>query len=213
MPKYFNYFPKTIYTLDDNNKNIQTLTNITTKFSFEDSFKNNSVLYYEYAVTDGETPEMIAHKVYGSSEKHWIILALNDIYNPIHDWPMEQRSLINYIDLTYEAQADTANGETGLEWAQTNNYAYYKIETQTNALTNDKDVVKYQIDSATYANTATESVSYTLQSGANVTISTTKESQTYYQYEIQKNDDKRIIKILKPEFASTVEEEMIKVLQ
>ena len=76
MAKYFNYFPKTAYTFDGTN--IQYVTNLLSKVSFESDFKENSVIYYEYLVSDGETPEIVAHKIYGSAEKHWIILMLND---------------------------------------------------------------------------------------------------------------------------------------
>ena len=48
MAKYFNYFPKTSYTFDG--KNIQYVTNLLSKVSFENDFKENSVIYYEYLV-------------------------------------------------------------------------------------------------------------------------------------------------------------------
>ena len=43
-------------------------------------------------------------------------------------------------------------------------------------------------------------------------MATTKETETYYQYEIKVNDEKRNIKILKPEFAPAVEEEFRRVI-
>ncbi len=77
MAKYFNYFPKTIYNLD-NSGSLDSITNLTINFSFDKNILENAVLYYEYDVQDGETPEVVAHKVYGSSEKHWIILKMKD---------------------------------------------------------------------------------------------------------------------------------------
>ena len=98
MPKYFNYFPKTVYSNGINPTSVDVITNIMSKFAFESTFKNNTVVFYEYVITDGETPESIAHKIYGDSEKHWIILTLNDIYNPQTEWPLEQRTFIRYIN-------------------------------------------------------------------------------------------------------------------
>jgi hypothetical protein len=36
MAKYFNYFPKTVYTL--NSLDVETVTNITSRFGFDQSF-------------------------------------------------------------------------------------------------------------------------------------------------------------------------------
>lgn len=214
MAKYFNYFPKTIYNTVDNGST-QTITNLTSKFSFADEFKNNSALFYEYAIVDGETPEMLAHKIYGSAERHWIILAFNDIYNPTIDWPIEQRSLNSMIDIKYTGSpyANTANGQTGLEWSQQNERYYYKVETQTNEFSDVLSVTKTEIDFDTYDLIIPETVSYTLQSGDAISISTTRGYKTYYDYEIDINESKRTIKLLKPEFVSVVEEEFKKVFE
>ena len=118
MAKYFNYFPKTSYTFDGTN--IQYVTNLLSKVSFESDFKENSVIYYEYLVSDGETPEIVAHKIYGSAEKHWIILMLNDILHPQFDWPLNESSLNKFIDIKYR-QSQYANSSTegvGTTWAK-----------------------------------------------------------------------------------------------
>lgn len=214
MPKYFNYFPKTIYNLDNNVKSVDTVTNIMSKLAFESSFKNNTVVYYEYVITDGETPESLAHKFYNDVEKHWVILTLNDIYNPQIDWPIEQRSLIKYLDKKYYDEADTSNTSvTGSEWARTSVYGYYKIETQTVINTGEKTESKYEIDSATYANTVPTMVVMTLGDNNNIRLETNKQVKTYLEYEYELNEEKRKIKILKPEFVNIVEDELKKVFE
>ena len=61
MSKYFNYFPKTIYQLSDNT--VDSALKITSRFNFEQSFKDNSAVAYEYDIQDGDTPEIIANKL------------------------------------------------------------------------------------------------------------------------------------------------------
>lgn len=212
MAKYFKYFPKTFYSNSNTSTTLETVTNILSKFSFEPEFKNNSVVYYEYDIADGETPEMLAHKFYGSSEKHWIILSLNDIVNPQMDWPLEQRSLINFIDKKYESSANTQAGETGLEWAKQNTHSYYKIQRKTNTKLNTYVEDKIQVDANTYANVTISSTNYTLNDGVVLKIDVSKTFLTYYEYEMEQNDAKRTIKILKPEFSGSVEEEFRKVI-
>lgn len=210
MAKYFNYFPQTVYTLQDNATSVDLVTNITSKFGFEQKFKENTSLYYEYVVTDGETPEILAHKIYGDSEKHWIILAMNDIFSPTTDWPVEQRSLINIIDTKYTGApyANTANGQTGLEWSQQNYHSYYKIETQTNLLTGEASVHTMQVDSNTYTDLAVSSTTnYTLADNNTISITVERDAKTYYDYEIDMNEQKRKIKILSPQFVPSVDEE------
>ena len=215
MANYFNYFPKEYYFLNDNTSSVDVVTNITSKFKFEDDFKNNTVVYYEYEIQDGETPEIVAYKIYGSPEKHWIILSLNDIVNPQIDWPIEQNSLKKLIDIKYQA-SEYANSSTtgaGTTWADTNIHSYYKIETQTNNLNNKKFIDKIQIDANTYANVASSSETYTLQNGYSITLSISKETKTYLEYEIEQNDNKRTIKILKEEFVDAVEDEFKRIIR
>ncbi len=87
MSKCFSYFPKTVYTLDSSNAD--AVTSIVSRFGFESSFKNNTAVYYEYNIQDSDTPEIIASKFYGDSEKHWVVLMLNQIVDPQFDWPLD----------------------------------------------------------------------------------------------------------------------------
>ena len=92
MAKYFKFFPTTYYLKDNNSSSLDVLTNITSRFGFEKELKENSATYYTYEIKDGDTPEIIAEQIYGSSERHWIVLLFNDIvdsqnyvYNKLND--------------------------------------------------------------------------------------------------------------------------------
>jgi hypothetical protein len=51
-----------------------------------------------------------------------------------------------------------------------------------------------------------------LSDNAIVIFDTTKETQTYYDYELETNESKRRIKLLKPELVESLEEELGKLL-
>jgi hypothetical protein len=204
MAKYFNYFPKTVYTL--NSLDVETVTNITSRFGFEQSFKDNSAVYYEYDIQDGDTPEIIASKFYDSPERHWAVLMINNIVDPQFDWPLDQRTIISYINEKYSANASV--GQSGTTWAQANIHSYYKIETRISNSTEAELQTKLQIDANTYANVAATTTNLILDDGNSITITTTKETKSYYDYEIEENEAKRTIKLLKPEFVSSIEEEL-----
>lgn len=209
MAKYFSYFPTSPYKVTEDTQGVESLTNILVRFKLEDSFKENTSHYYKYDIKDGDTPETVAFYAYGSAERHWIVLLYNDIVDPQYDWPLEFKTLTNYVNQKYSANnyADTANtGVSGLTWAKSNIHSYYITET-TEAFGNTFSQV-IQLDSGTYANTVTGSSTLTLEDGNILSQSNVKSSLTYYEYETKNNEEKRSIKILKNEFVFALEEEL-----
>lgn len=212
MSRYFNYFPSTYYTSGANNvTSLDVVTNILARFGFEASIKENSAGFYPYQIKDTDTPETIASKFYGDSEKHWVVLLFNDIIDPQYDWPLSYNNFITYVDKKYQG-SEYANSNVqyaGVNWAQNDNHvhSYYKLNTRTtNANVIDKKTIveKIQIDANAYANVSVTTTQYTLQNGTVITESISKEKKTYYEYEMDLNENKRSIKLLKPEFVDIV---------
>ena len=215
MAKFFNYFPKTIYTANTNVTGLDTVTNIIARFRFEETLKENSAAFYKYSIQDSDTPEIIAHKYYEHSERHWIVLMFNDIIDPQFDWPLKYENFINYVDSKYSANgAANTTVQSGLAWAMSINnvHSYYKIVKRTSA---DGTVIeeKLQVDANTYANVAATSSTITLQSGNIITQTISKEKKTYYEYEMDVNEEKRNIILLKPEFVPQIEKEFKKIIK
>ena len=208
MANYFSKFPKLYYSYDNFN-NADLITNIMARFSLEKETKDNTAIYYEYDIREGDTPEIIANKIYGSPERHWIVLMMNDIVDPQYEWPLTTITLNNYIDKKYST-SEYANSNTsgaGISYAQSNTHSYYKIITTT--IPNGSKIEnRYEIDVSTYANVATSSSSVTLQDNNVITIATTKTTKNYYDYEVEENEKKRKIKLLKSEFVDALEDEI-----
>ena len=217
MAKYFNYFPKTFYTSNNTSSGIDTVTNIIARFGFENKLKENSSAFYKYTIKDSDTPEIIAGKFYDHVERHWIVLLFNDIIDPQYDWPLDSRTLIQYINTKYSANqyADTANTSiSGISWAQNTSHvkSYFKNITRTSA--DGTDIVeKITVDANTYANIAATSIAYTLNNSSSITETISKTTQTYYDYEVELNEAKREIKLLKSDFVPEVEKEFRRVIK
>ena len=214
MAKYFNYFPKTFYTSNNNASGVDTITNVISRFGFEQKLKENSLVFYEYNIQESDTPEIIASKYYDNPERHWIVLLFNDIVDPQYDWPLQYNTLIEFINNKYTANgAANTTPQTGLAWAQSANNvkAHFKIVTRTSST--DSLIEKLQIDSNTYANVSVTTTTYTLQDGSTVTEAVTKEAQTYYDYEVEENEKKRSINLLKKEFVPEVEKEFRRIIK
>ena len=215
MAKYFNYFPKTLYSANNNSAGLDTVTNIITRVNFEKTLKENSATYYEYDIQEGDTPEIIAAKYYDNPERHWIVLMFNDIMDPQYDWPLQYTPFIEYVTQKYSANgAANTTVQNGLAWAMNVNnvHSYYKIITRTNS-DNISIIEKIQVDANTFSNTSLSSTNYTLQDGSVITQTISKETKTYYEYEQELNESKRTIKLLKPEFVPGVEKEFKRALK
>jgi hypothetical protein len=216
MAKYFNFFPRTVYTVESKTNSLETVTNITSRFAFEQGLKDNSAAFYEYDIKESDTPEIIASKFYGNPERHWIVLLFNDIIDPQFDWPLSFNSFNEYVDKKYSAPqyANTANTMvSGLSFARSEDKSYYKVITvvsPSDGVTTTKEI---EIDEAQYINVAASSVVYQLENNTTITETISKKTKTFYDYENELNDKKRKIKLLKSEFVPAIEKEFKRVVK
>ena len=99
---YFSYFPIIGYDVrgTKNDENVQTITNILTRVRKKLEIVNHA-FFEQYSVMDGDTPESLAHQVYGDSTLHWIILYGNYMTNPYYDWPLGYRDLQKFVNKKY----------------------------------------------------------------------------------------------------------------
>lgn len=214
MAEYLTSFPTTEYSLNDIGE-IDYVKNLTIKVGFDQDFKNNPDVYSSYIINDGETPEILAHKEYGSTDKYWIILSYNDIVDPQFQWSLNYRVLHNLISDKYSAPeyANTAGtGILGVNWSKSNVKEYYKNITYTELITNEVTKSKIVIDSYEYANITPSSVTYTLKNGTKVRKDVDKNLIYYYEYEVELNESKRMIKLPKMEFIESIDTEFVKMM-
>ena len=80
---------------------MQVVTNILQRVVVTQELQDNFGAYDEYDVSDSDTPETLAFKVYGDSELHWIILHFNNILDPRFDWPQTTNNLVRYVEGKY----------------------------------------------------------------------------------------------------------------
>ena len=99
---YFENFPKFAYDFDVNGeRKVLIVSDITTNIRFRKEILSNVTLYDEYDIKEGETPEIIAERLYGNSQYHWIIMLVNDRYDYIKDFPLTYTALTQYITDKY----------------------------------------------------------------------------------------------------------------
>lgn len=98
---YFSKFPKVLYSINKEGNNAKIVPDMLSRVKFLDNIISNQNLFFKYEVKGGETPEQIAHRVYGNPEKHWIILLVNQMIDPQFDWPLGPFEFEKYIKQKY----------------------------------------------------------------------------------------------------------------
>lgn len=220
MANYFANFPLTLYNLSDCSTVSQLVTNILSRYVIEKNIRDNMIFYEFYDVRDGDTPENIAYKIYNSSERHWLVLAANDIIDVETQWPLTFKQLNEYINEKYFIFGDETQ-YSGLEWAKNNQKQFYRVEK---IIKNSKvmNTNKFEIGQNTYSELANTllttsntspilinpSKSITLADGTFITIANSVETKTYYEYEYDLNEQKRNIKLLRFEYVDLIENEL-----
>ena len=92
---YFEKFPLYQYDLQDNEE--QTLiTDILRRVNMKGNARANTLVFDNYTVQDGDQPDMVAHKYYGDSTLHWVIVTINNITSR-YDWPLDQVALSEFV--------------------------------------------------------------------------------------------------------------------
>lgn len=77
------------------------VTDITKRTNIIQDLIKNEDFYYDYVVMSGDTPETVAADKYNDPYLHWIIFLVNEIYDPLFQWYMTYREVVEYSKLKY----------------------------------------------------------------------------------------------------------------
>ena len=125
---YFKNFPTIIYDAVGNGE-FKDVKNLLRRVAIRAKVKTNTLLYDTYDVKEGESPESIAHKLYGDPELHWVVLLVNDVTDRYHQWPLNYSQFNQYIADKY----DNIDGVHHYELAQSSGNTDTKIEVYNNS--------------------------------------------------------------------------------
>lgn len=190
MSNYFKNIPNVLYDINGTEPNqFRAVTNIMSRVRFKPSVIENITDYYPYKVLEGERPDIVSYKKYGTVAYSYLILLINDIVDPLFDWPLPSRQFENYIIEQYGSVAN----------AQSTNKYYYQIVRAEVAKTGISERVpeyKIIVDQTTY----------------NSLDASVRSAQNVYDWETEQNDNKREIKIINPDFIQDIDYEVKKTL-
>jgi hypothetical protein len=196
--QYFSTLPKIVKTGSDGTSVL--MTNLMARVSVMPEILKNPLVYYQYDIQEGDTPEIIAHKYYGDSYRFWIVLFVNEIIDPQWDWPMNSTIFNSFIANKYQE----FNPHSQV-------HHYEKIITQYEHNTQLTTVDKLIIDETAYDELLETSSTYHLATGV-VDVSITKQVISYYDYENNLNESKRNIKLLNANYVDEIESQLKKLM-
>ena len=118
---YFSNFPLIPYdSVGDGN--FKLVTNLLKRVAVRSKVKTNVLVFDTYDVKSGETPELIADKLYNDPELHWVVLMMNNITDRYHQWPLNENQFIAHIndkysnvDATHHYEISQTSGDTTIK--------------------------------------------------------------------------------------------------
>jgi hypothetical protein len=115
MPKqYFEMFPKILYDMEGTSINHLLTTDIMRRVRVKIAELKDKVEYEQYAMRDGESIEQVAHKIYGDSRYHWVLLLLNNMIDPVHDVVLDNNSFEAHLYNKYGSIRNTTSTTLGV---------------------------------------------------------------------------------------------------
>jgi hypothetical protein len=100
---FFSRFPKIDYNMDGQGSFL-TLTNIVKNVDVNDFYSNGSTYYTYYTIEDGERPDTVSYKLYGTPNYYWTLFILNnDLRDGLNGaWPLSNQQMERMLEREYE---------------------------------------------------------------------------------------------------------------
>ena len=173
---YFRELPDIEYQspLSDRNSSLDyvRVKNLFRRVKLRDDLKNVFTLFNKYEIKEGARPDSVAEELYNKADYDWVILISAGIVNVRDEWPLSNYHLYNYALEKY-----------GGEINATKHYETKEIKDDSGRVILPAGKV---VDS-----------DFTILS---LTRSQVVVPVTNYEYEVRKNEEKRSIYVLKPEY-------------
>lgn len=183
--------------------------NLFRRVKLQDSIKDRVTLLARYIILEGQRPDTVAEKFYGSSDLDWIVVLTADITNIKDQWPLSNYDLYKYVESKYglqnindihhyeTVQVIDANGRLILPAGQIVD-SNFKIPAPYDATLTSNEYT---------AVGAYENITYSGTGDINPVIGVSN-----YEYETRKNEEKREIYLLNPIYLQQYLSEMREIM-
>ena len=212
MASYFSYFPEMEYvsrtTVRSSSDETIRVKNIFKRPKLRNDFANVATAFSDYMIVGDERPEQTAEAVYGDPRYDWVILTTNNITNYRDQWPLNSVDFQNYIIEKYgseEALTNVHHYNTELFMDQRGRLIVpegLRVDSNFDSRYLD-EVLQTEITMAGETLnpiTSVDGVGVVKDADGNQVLSSNVFPVTNYQYEVNENDAKRRIRVLKSDY-------------
>ena len=157
-----------------------TVKNLFRRMKIRDDLQNVFTVFNKFTISDGERPDTVARNLYGKSTLDWVVLTTAGIINVRNEWPLSSKEL---YDFTVEKYGLT----------EINNVKHYV----TTEVKNNRGIVI--IPKGKVVDKDFKIPKPDISNDDTATLNPVR-GVTYYEYEVEENEKKRNIFVLRTEY-------------
>lgn len=228
---YFREVSDLLYQSQNTNRNSSydyvRVKNLFRRAKIRDDYFQNATTFTKYKIIGEERPEQVAEKVYGSPEYDWLVLISNNILNVRTEWPLSDIEFDDYLERKY-TEAELLSPHHYETTLVTDSRG--KMIVPPGKIVDPNFSISYVDDSIRYIQSINTQFTFSSQETRfDSTLETfdssssTQEVNTYVtvnpvkivtiqEYEIQQNDKKRNIYLLRPRYLQTAIDDMRRIM-
>ena len=177
---YFRELPDLYYQSPLSTRNTSTeyvrVKNLFRRVKLRDDLQNVFTLFNKYEIPEGSRPELVAEALYGSPELDWVVLLTAGIVNVIDQWPLSNRDLYVYAENKYGNELNSVRFYETTEVKDSSG----RLILPKGKIVSSNFIIPNPSNPLTNLNPVT--------------------GISNFEYEVRKNEDKRLIYILKPDY-------------
>ena len=174
MSEFFVHYPQISYDISGTKPpKVKTVINLMERAKIKNIVLDDIIRYFPYSIKENQRPDHVSVEVYGDVKYTWLIFLINDIVDPIYDWPLGTREFGSYIKDKYGT----------LLIAKNTIHHYEQILRTRVEATGTTDAIpeaRLEIDETTYDTLG----------------SSVKNIKYCYDWEVDRNEAKRDIKLI-----------------
>jgi len=182
MSEFFQHYPQISYDIFGTKPaKLKTVINLMERAKLKSLVANDIVAYFPYSIMEGERPDHVSKKVYGNVKYTWLIFLINDISDPIYDWPLGTREFGAFIKNKYGTLATATSTIHHYE-------QILRTRVEATGTTDAITEARIEIDETTYDTLAVAA----------------RNIKYCYDWEVDRNEAKRDIKLIDRNFVADI---------
>lgn len=226
MGTFLSLFPRIPYDISrfGRTTTYDYATDVLFRVQFLQKIKRMAVAYFPYRINPGDTPDIVAEKIYGDPEAYWIIMMVNDIIDPHLDWFMDEEVFERFIKSKYgsiSAASTTIHHYEQKTALSVRGFKEREVYTNTTSQIDGTDLQTQNtfvnIHTTIPYNDYTSMPAYDNQTvnasnGQVMEIEIMKNAVTCYEYETTLNESRQLINAIYPESYPQIKTEFEKLV-